>query len=542
MLEALASADASRIEEALPTLQGLAPARRATVFLDEAARAGLIRYFEIRINDAVDGPRARFDYGRADTLLKELGSFLSDSQAVKDIADRLADRKSAARSMEEALAAAEAAEAQAAAALRAAAAPAVSPPATGAAVVSDPAPSVVTALDRQSNQELRAQVAGASRLTSITLQDARRLAAAIEELGRRGDSEAPALKKQLKLQLAIQVATIKARSGVDQATRFAEGAYALFPDSPALKKALLQVRLTAAQRAAEKRDGTLLEIKKNLETLLAGQRVDDTWAPAFESELRRLAALLLDTDPYMVQVKRTAGGIYLGRATVLREVQRTVESERMLDRARTLGADPGAVLVEERALADVRARQAAENQVRDKAAQLTARKDKLLAQAQANEVVAALEMLRALRTELPKKDPFLTEQAPNAIARAYLRMASAAARDGRYKDAVSLAGRGRDVSKSLPEVSQARQRYVRYEAIDDLIRRRSDFDTRAIRRDLAAFAKQDAEETTIVTRQLVRTILTRANTTDSPEAAGKLTRAARELTAEEFLVNGQAKE
>src|SRR6202022_1437892 len=64
---ALASGDARRIEPLLGELATLKPARRGALLLHDDARAGLIKYFEERINALVDASKGRYDYRRAST-------------------------------------------------------------------------------------------------------------------------------------------------------------------------------------------------------------------------------------------------------------------------------------------------------------------------------------------------------------------------------------------------------------------------------------------------------------------------------------------
>jgi hypothetical protein len=390
----------------------------------------------------------------------------------------------------------------------------------------------------QSDADLRARFAAGLAQPALTLADAHELAAMIDELARRGADDGLEMKKQLKIRLAQQIAVIRTRSGIDPAIKYAEGAYAMFPGSPVLKRTLIDVRLADAQRAAQRREGTVAEVRRHLDALLDSRRVDDQWPAAVESDYNWLDAYLADDDPYMIQAKRTMATLYIGRAASLREAQRVTEATRMIERARKLGADPAAVAEEEKLLGAARESQEADARAREHAAQLTARKEKVLVQAQANEVGDALETLQGLRTELPKKDPFLEEEGPLAIARAFVRMASAAARDGRFDDAVTLVGRGRDLARSSREISDAKQRYTRYRAIDDMLRRRTDFDTRGIRKELTSFAKQEPEEVSAVTRRWVRNLSARATTAPDAHTADRLAQAARDLGEQEVEAVG----
>ncbi len=91
-------------------------------------------------------------------------------------------------------------------------------------------------------------------------------------------------------------------------------------------------------------------------------------------------------------------------------------------------------------------------QQRNRLAQLDALKTKLLVQARANEVNEALASLQELRANLDG-DGYIAVQAPEAIGNAYLRLASSAARDGRFSNAVSLTERAKDMAPSIADIA-----------------------------------------------------------------------------------------
>ena len=585
LTDTLGSAKGAQIEAVLPELSELSPGRRAAVLLDARARAGLIAYFQVGIEAALDAQNSHYDYPRAQKLLAQLGTYLPDSQTVRDLTDHVTARKNEeirrqsdvldayiargplidAQASPNALAVLAilreidpnspllqdprlpGAFAQQTRAALAAGNPDLATALVNAGLEFDAKdPTLVDLQDRVRNArvsahaehatsgvvsdpELRSRFAAGLAAPSVTLTDAGALAAMIDDLAKQGAEDAPEMRKQLKIRLTQQIAVIRKQSGIDPAIRYAEGAYAMFPDSPALKKTLIEVRVADAQRAAQKRDSTVAEVRRHFDALLDNRRVDDEWPAAVELDYKWLDSQLADDDPYMLQAKRTMATLYLGRATALRGAQRVSEAGRMLDRARQLGADPAALAGEEKLLAAARASSEAEARAREQAAQLAARKEKVLVQAQANQVGDALDTLQGLRADLPKKDPFVEQEGPLAIARGFIRLASGAAREGRFDEAFSLAGKGRDLARSSREISDARQRYSRYRAIDDTVRRRVDIDTRGIRRELATFAKQEPEEVTAVTRRWVSTLLTRVQAAPDLRTTERLTQAAHDL-------------
>jgi hypothetical protein len=201
----------------------------------------------------------------------------------------------------------------------------------------------------------------------------------------------------------------------------------------------------------------------------------------------------------------------------------------MLERGREFGADPTVVLAEEKFLTEARAQQQLDDKARARAAQLSALKEKLLVQAQANQVIDALSTLEQLRPNLPKKDVFVIQEAPRAIARGYLRLASTTIKEGRFKEAINLVDRARDLDRSSDEVAAIRKRYTRYQNIDGILASRRRIDAQELRKELAELAKPDPDEAAVIMSRLARTLLTRINTTQDVEEAARLAAAAREL-------------
>jgi serine/threonine protein kinase len=607
---ALVSADPRRIEAALPTLRDLDPARRAALFLNDAARAGLIQHYEKRIDEAVNVVQSRYDYPQAEALLAEIKDYFADSQAVQNIADRLSasKREELARytgALEAALqrgtlidpqgtpsvagslavvrvidprnpllidARLPAAFVEQARRALGSADTALATQLVAAGVAIDPGDSTLArlrdevrnaraqAIEAELNgvrpavvaapvperaedmtvEQLRAGIAAGLEQPSRTLAQARALAGLIAELGRRDATEVPELQRSLKLKLAGDIATVRNRKGVDEAVRFADGAYALFPDSPVLRKSLTQMRLAAVEAVARQRDAEIAQAKRNLIALMDERRVDDTWPAAVESLLQRLASTLSPQDLFVEQARIRVAVLYLNRAAALRAAQRHAEAARMLESARIHGAAAGPVAIEAQLQAQALAGQKMAQAERDKVAQIESLKQKLLAQAEANDVASALATLKVLRESLPKKDAFIAEQGPAAIGGAYLRMASAAAQDGRLTDAIGLVGRGRAVARTTPELVRALNRYERYRDIELELGNSTVIDVERIVREFSAFAEQDAEEEAVVARWMIRKVLARANAASSVKISTRLADIARRLSEHQATLHGEA--
>ena len=96
MVAALASADARRVEPALEELRTLEPARSRPLLWQDDARVGVINYYTTRIEDLVGSGKGPADYQQAQGLIGELERLYPDSQAVRDLRERVAAQRSAA--------------------------------------------------------------------------------------------------------------------------------------------------------------------------------------------------------------------------------------------------------------------------------------------------------------------------------------------------------------------------------------------------------------------------------------------------------------
>jgi serine/threonine protein kinase len=620
--KALASADAHRIEPMLPQLRQLEPDRRASVFLDERARTGFIRYFENRMDALVDTGTGHHDYAGAAAVLAELEEFLPDSQAVQDIRERLSARKNAEikresnafdldlqrgwlvprqnrenvrslltvvrqvdplsgllhdprlpgafaeqagqaaqrgamalagelvatglelapgdaglLSVRERLSAASVAASGTAAAGGAAVA-SVATAGASAGVQSPPTPVVPEATPAQSSSDdLRAQIQNALAQPTLSLPEARVLAAAAEEMTRRRAPDAKDIELQLRTRLAQIAAGVEGARGLDAALEFTEGAYALYPESRALRKTLIDLRIAATQRAARQRDVQIAASRKKIEALLVATRIDNPWGVAFDRELQRLQGVLPEADPYINQVKARASLVYVEQATALREQQQFADASHMLDLSRKYEQDSAARTQEEKLLAAAVANQAEEARQRERAAQVSTLKQQLLEQAEADDVGAAQARLGEVRADLPANDQFVTRDGPAAIAAAYLRLASVAAKEGRFPQALDLVSHGRAVAPSLDQVGAARNRYGHYQTLDQYLTSRVRLDVRAVRSELASLAKQDPAEAAAAAQGLLRNLIARINSTHDPELAGRLLQSTREIFGEQSVAS-----
>jgi serine/threonine protein kinase len=566
---ALTSADASRIEPLLPQLHDFDPAHRAAVFLDDAARIGLIKYFQKRIDVLVDARAAHYDYPAAESLLRELAMLLPDSQAVQDLYDHLTARKTAELKRESAafesdlqqgwlLATQNRENIQSLLAIAAHVDPhnpllhdsrlpaafaerarqaiqsgeePLAASLVAAGLIFDPRDDALIELRAQVTPSraskpasqspadaLQAQITAALAQPGISLTQVRTLAEVAEDLARHGDPHAEAQILQLKTKLALSALQLEATQGLDSAIRFAEGAYALFPESHELRDALVKLRVAATERASKQQRVSIATTQKKIESLLGSTHVNDTWITAFDRELRRLRSLLPASDPYLEKARSRAAALFLSQEATLRAQQHLPEARHLLEVSAQYSPDTPGFAQEEQLLAE------AERTVR-----VSALKQKLLEAAQAGDIAEALSALGDLGAQLPANDSFLAHDGPGAIAAAYLHQAAALTQEGRFTEALDFVNKARTTAPWLGQLASARVRYTHYQALDQYLTSRDRIDTRRVRGDLGGLVKQHQDEAMAATQGLLHNLMARINAASDPGLSDRLLEVAKEI-------------
>jgi hypothetical protein len=161
----------------------------------------------------------------------------------------------------------------------------------------------------------------------------------------------------------------------------------------------------------------------------------------------------------------------------------------------------------------------------DALSQIAALKQRLLSQASSNQAQEATATLSALRERLPESDEFLTQEAPQAIASAYLRLASAAAKSGKIEDALHLAISASDAAPALRETALARDRYLQYWEIDDLLKNGERILTPHVRYRMWRVSKLAPEEMPAITQRWELDFAKRIRAAEDPKFASRLSRA-----------------
>jgi serine/threonine protein kinase len=341
--------------------------------------------------------------------------------------------------------------------------------------------------------ESKAQLAAALRAPKQSIDSARNALQLAEKLQNRGvkDPLVVNARRDIQNQLAAEIRATNEKAGPDAAIRFAEQASALMPESTALTAQLGELRKAGVERQAQTRLAAIAAIKTDIDGLMKAPKLDDKWWRDSNAQLRRLAAYMPDTDPYVVGVKRGISNTYIAAARKSRDAKSLSEAERMIERAAQLTPAHPDLENERKLLVDARALQGKMAQQARVAADTDALKQRLRDQAKADDT-EFLVTLKTLRQTLPGNDAFLATEAPFMIAESYQRLATKRARSGAYDEAVTLLDRGLETAPNMRSLRDMRARYSKLKELSAQVSSGSDLSARDLKAGLDAIAKNDA--------------------------------------------------
>jgi hypothetical protein len=237
----------------------------------------------------------------------------------------------------------------------------------------------------------------------------------------------------------------------------------------------------------------------------------------------------------LADVKARVSRLYVSQAATLRSSQRLTEASRMLERSHEYQPQSTQRDVEEALLSDARTRQELGEKELDRAAYVSSLKQKLIIQADANDVIAAATSLRVLSQSLPANDRFMAHEAPEAIAQAYGRLAWIALRGGHFSAAVELINYGHELAPAMELINKRRALYLRYQALDEYLTHSATLDVRKARVEISSLSQEDSGAMKVILPILARDFAARIHAVDDPEQARLLLQAAREIFSGETV-------
>ncbi len=255
-----------------------------------------------------------------------------------------------------------------------------------------------------------------------------------------------ALATQGRSEVAAKLSTEARGVGVrdqnfDAALQLVEQGLAILPNEQALiqvQRELQTERQSYLARVAAEQENTL---KAELERLLRAPAYDSSW----EADLRRVVQSLeplADSAQYVSSKRREVAMLYVERAKSLRAEERLDLAKRLLDSSEWFVSDFGPANEEKRTLADARRKFDAANQERQLLAQIDGSKRTFATELNAERFPDARNALKRLQGLLPGSDPFITDEAPQAFADTYLRVARRALDAGDFDLAEAYAREG----------------------------------------------------------------------------------------------------
>lgn len=245
----------------------------------------------------------------------------------------------------------------------------------------------------------------------------------------------------------------------EEAIRTIKEGLRVFPKSAALTDTSKEYEQLVADNKARQQRERLENVRAEADKLIAAAQLTSDWDSKLQGKLKEMSSLSDPDDAWLKQANKSIAELFLHQAAKMREEKRFSEAYTMLDKGGRY--DPGnadlkkerqALTADEKVFQDDASR-------KTKLAELESRKQILITQAQANEVEQAQSTLSRLKGELPNDDPFMLQDAPQAIAGAYFRLAEKRSGKGDPEEAVKLANLGLEFNRSAMDLQKALERY-----------------------------------------------------------------------------------
>jgi serine/threonine protein kinase len=256
-----------------------------------------------------------------------------------------------------------------------------------------------------------------------------------------------------------QIEQLANQDGLDAALALTQEGLQLIPGMDVLNTRQRNLQKQLKVQQAELRGQRIAKQKAVIEKLVAQTDMDDKWHKALSKAFNDLNQLSTEESGYIAEQRLAAGQKILAKVEVLRDRQRFTDANKHLQWARSIGADTTAIQAGQAQLAEAQRVFNEQNQVEAERAEIEGLKRTLVTQAQANKVTAARKTLKSLQAKLPGQDEFIQQQAPEAIAKAYMRLAASSAKRKRYSSAEKLIKAGLQIAPEMAELQEALEAY-----------------------------------------------------------------------------------
>jgi serine/threonine protein kinase len=351
---------------------------------------------------------------------------------------------------------------------------------------------------------------------NLAREDVARAIATLDEVASLdpNNSRAEDGRAQLADKLAQQLTNRADDENLEDTLSLAESFADVLPDSAVLQRAVAQLSERSLALAERERRELLASERESLASLLQRSQLDESWNRAIDDALSSLSLQLGENAPELEELRIAVADRLLQESRTMRTAQRFSEARSLLQRATAYAPDYSQIDQDRIALANEEAAFVSSQEVALEQARLDNLKRSLLAQARAKRVSEAAASLEALSSALPEGDPFITVEAPEAIADAYHRLAVDSAQAGDYDDAMNYAQTGLKFAPGMASLQQALRAYSLEGGIARLKRSVSNstsLNIGDIRRQLDTIKSVDVARYNAIRKEFINILVSRIN-------------------------------
>ncbi len=273
-------------------------------------------------------------------------------------------------------------------------------------------------------------------------------------------------RKKIEQLFLREAASLRDNGSFEQAIKCLKIGSKAFPDFKLLANAIDEYQQKRDLARIQEQKAKLANMYEEADSLIASARMTKEWEAKLQKVMADISSFQVDGRDGRVQgTRRRISALYVNQAQQFRAVQQYTKANEALDKAERFAKGDEAIVTERRLLADDEKAFKEKALEQQRFAEIEGFKQSLRTYAKANEVDQAGKTLSLLKKKLPADDPFLTREAPQVMAIAYLRLAEkkAGARNNRdnLMAAVELAKTGLALDGTSTGLKVALENYKR---------------------------------------------------------------------------------
>jgi serine/threonine protein kinase len=238
-----------------------------------------------------------------------------------------------------------------------------------------------------------------------------------------GDPFVGAGRKKFEEGFLKEAESVRDSASFDQAIKVLKVGIKALPDSQLLGTAVKDFEQQRDSKKIQEQEAKIAGLYEEVDKLIVSALLTKDWEVKLQKLIGNISSQANGQDAKLQDVKKKISILYLNQAQKFRAEQQFTKANESLDKGDRFEKGNEALAKERQLVADDEkaSKEKAINQ--QKLAEMEGLKQSLRTYAQANEVDKARETFSRLKKELSADDPFLTKDAPQSIAIAYLRLA-----------------------------------------------------------------------------------------------------------------------